>query len=94
MPHNLLYGGTSVAAPQWASYIAILNQGVGNNIAPSIALYPFAETNEFHNADSLSSDFTHVGLGSPNLDVLLLALSSQSGRERPTQRLRTISLTL
>jgi hypothetical protein len=39
------------------------------------AIYPFANSSAFRNAASMSSDFTHVGLGSPNLDLLHASLS-------------------
>lgn len=78
-PTNLLYGGTSFAAPNWAAFAALLNQAVGTNIGNfNAAIYPFANTPAFHNAPSLGSDFAHVGLGSPNLDRLALALTGQS----------------
>jgi len=65
-PNNLIYGGTSGAAPAWAAFAAILNQGLGHNIgAFNQAIYPFANTNAFHNAASMESDLAHVGLGSP-----------------------------
>ena len=77
-PTGLLYGGTSFAAPAWAAFSARLNQAHGVNLGflnPSI--YPLANTDAFHNAAALSSDFAHVGLGSPNLDVLHLMLGGQ-----------------
>ena len=77
-PTGLLYGGTSFAAPAWAAFSARLNQAHGVNLGflnPSI--YPLANTSAFHNATALSSDFAHVGLGSPNLDVLHLMLGGQ-----------------
>jgi kumamolisin len=76
-PTGLLYGGTSVAAPQWAAYIAILNEAVGHNLGfLNSVLYPLGGTDAFHTAESMGSDFMHVGLGSPNLDVLQLMLNS------------------
>ncbi len=78
-PNSSLYGGTSSAAPQWGAFAAILNQGLGHNIgAFNQAIYPFANTNAFHNAASMGSDFAHVGLGSPNLNLLFLSLSGQT----------------
>ena len=41
-------------------------------------MYPFANTPAFHNATSMGSDFAHVGLGSPNLDRLYLALTGRT----------------
>ena len=79
-PTGLLYGGTSAAAPQLAAHVAILNQALGSNIGSlNQAIYPFANTTAFHNAASLgSSDFAHVGLGSPNVNLLFLQLSGQT----------------
>jgi kumamolisin len=78
-PTNLLYGGTSFAAPNWAAFAALLNQAVGTTIGNfNAAIYPFANTPAFHDAASMGSDFAHVGLGSPNLDRLYLALTGQS----------------
>ena len=75
-PNGLLYGGTSIAAPAWAAFAAVLNQALGHNIgAFNQAIYPLANTSAFHNAASLNSDFAHVGLGSPNLNQLYLKLS-------------------
>ena len=73
-PTGSSYGGTSSSAPIWASFAAMLNQAQGSNIGMfNQAIYPFANT--FRNAASMSSDFTHVGLGSPNLDLLHAGLS-------------------
>ncbi len=78
-PSGLFYGGTSASAPRWAAFVAILNQALGQNIgALNQAIYPFANTEAFHNAASLGSDFDHVGLGSPNLNLLFLKLSGQA----------------
>ena len=78
-PSGLLYGGTSVAAPQWAAFAAILNEAQGTNLgAFNPLLYPLANTTAFHNAISMGSDFAHVGLGSPNLDAMNLELGHQS----------------
>ncbi len=41
-------------------------------------IYPLAGTGAFHDAAALDSDFAHVGLGSPNLDAMNLALRGQS----------------
>jgi hypothetical protein len=77
-PTGLLYGGTSVAAPIWASFAALLNQTQGHNLgALNPSIYPLADTSAFHSAGSMASDFAHVGLGSPNIDVLHQLLSAQ-----------------
>ena len=61
------FGGTSMAAPEWAAYAAALNAMLGANLGnANLRLYPLANTNAFHSAASLGSDFAHVGLGSPD----------------------------
>lgn len=78
-PSGLQYGGTSLAAPEWAAYTALLNQGVGQNVGFfNPTLYSLSATAAFHSAASLGSDFTHVGLGSPDLSALYSALTGQS----------------
>jgi len=78
-PNGNLYGGTSMAAPTWAAFAATLNQLSGTNQGfYNPLLYPLANTSAFHDASSMDSDFTHVGLGSPNLGVLLQKLTGQS----------------
>lgn len=70
-PDGKLYGGTSVAAPIWAGFAALLNEARGANLGfLNPLMYPLAQTAAFHDAASMSSDFAHVGLGSPNLEVL------------------------
>ncbi len=76
-PTNLLFGGTSIAAPIWAAFTAALNQAQGSNLGQiNLSLYPLAGTNAFHTAASMGSDFAHVGLGSPNISALSLELQS------------------
>lgn len=78
-PNGRLYGGTSASAPQWAGYVALVNEALGTDIGDlNQALYPLAGTTAFHDAAALGSDFAHVGLGSPNLNQLYLHLSGQS----------------
>lgn len=78
-PNGLEYGGTSIATPEWAAMTALLNQGEGANLGLlNPLLYPLANTDAFHNAAALGSDFAHVGLGSPNLNLMYLALTGQS----------------
>lgn len=75
-PSPYLYGGTSMAAPAWAAYTAQLNQAQGANLGllnPQI--YPLSGTQAFHTPAELGSDFAHVGLGSPNVDALHVALA-------------------
>jgi hypothetical protein len=74
-PSGLLYGGTSMAAPEAAALVAHLDQVRGANIGNlNAALYPLAGTRAFHTATDLGSDFAHVGLGDLNLPALQLAL--------------------
>jgi len=74
-PTGLSYGGTSAATPMMAAFTALLNQLQGSNLgALNPLLYPLGATDAFHDAASMGSDFAHVGLGSPNVDLLSLAL--------------------
>jgi kumamolisin len=74
-PNGLLYGGTSMAAPIWAAFTSLLNQARGTDLGlANTSFYPLAASAGFHDAASMSSDFAHVGLGSPNLGVLNLLL--------------------
>src|SRR5262249_13171730 len=77
-PTGGLFGGTSMAAPMWAAFTALLNQAHGSNFGfMNTHLYPLAGSTAFHSAVSMGSDFAHVGLGSPNLDAMSLALDGQ-----------------
>jgi hypothetical protein len=84
-PDGLFYGGTSLAAPEWAAMAALLDQMQGHPLGQlNPLLAPLAATPAFHTAVSMGSDFAHVGLGSPNLDALSLALrASVSGGVSP-----------
>ncbi len=74
-PTNLLFGGTSIATPIWAAFTAVMNQTQGANLGQiNPLIYPLAGTNAFHSPTSMSSDFAHVGLGSPNISALSLEL--------------------
>jgi len=78
-PTPFAYGGTSYAAPTWAAFEALLNDSQGINLGNlNPLIYPLANTSAFHNAASMGSDFTHVGLGSPNLDALDVALAADT----------------
>jgi kumamolisin len=78
-PNGSLNGGTSLAAPEWAAIAALLNQTQGKKLgALNLLLYPLAATDAFHSASSMGSDFQHVGLGSPNVNVLNRLLSGQT----------------
>jgi hypothetical protein len=76
-PNDLTYGGTSIAAPEWASTVADLNFKLGRNIGDlNAALYPLAGSSAFHDATALNSDFAHVGLGDDNYAQLLRRLAN------------------
>src|SRR5205823_5340503 len=78
-PAGAQYGGTSLAAPLWAAFVALLNQAQGQNLgALNPLLYPLGNTNAFHSAASMGSDFAHVGLGSPNLNLIHRALTNKT----------------
>lgn len=78
-PSGTLNGGTSLAAPEWAALAALLNDKQGRKFgAMNPALYPLSGSAAFHSAASMNSDFQHVGLGSPNLNVLNRLLSGLS----------------
>ncbi len=77
-PNGKFYGGTSMAAPTWAGFAAILNEGLGTNLgAFNTAVYPHGPS-AFRAAAALGSDFAHVGLGGVRLNSLLLALKGAS----------------
>lgn len=70
-PNGQFFGGTSSSSPIWAAFTALLNQARGSNLGfLNPLIYPLANTDAFHNAASMGSDFAHVGLGSPNLPRL------------------------
>lgn len=78
-PSGTLNGGTSLSAPEWAAATALLNDAQGRNMgALNPALYALANTDAFHDAASMNSDFARVGLGSPNLNVLNRLLGGQA----------------
>jgi len=78
-PTGSLYGGTSSSTPAWAAFAALLNQAQGTNLGfLNPLIYAYANTDAFHSAASMSSDFAHVGLGSPNLARLHKHLTSQT----------------
>ena len=75
-PTGFLYGGTSFATPIWAAVTALLNQAAGHQLGfLNPILYPRANTSVFHSAASMSTDVAHVGLGSPNVNLMSLALA-------------------
>jgi subtilase family serine protease len=75
-PTGLAYGGTSLATPIWAAFTALFNERVGHPLGfLNPVLYPLAGTNALHSAASMGTDAAHVGLGSPNVNLVELALS-------------------
>jgi hypothetical protein len=75
-PTGLQYGGTSLSTPMWAGFAAVLNEIAGHPLGwLNPLVYPLAATSSFHSAAGMKSDFAHVGLGSPNGDLLALALT-------------------
>lgn len=88
-PSGRLYGGTSIAAPQWAAFAADLNVMLGSTLGEANPqLYALADTPAFHDATDLGSDFAHVGLGSPDLLQLRQQLSGvPAGAASTTQSL-------
>ena len=78
-PTPLRYGGTSMAAPEWAAYVADLNSVLGTNLgAVNPRFYARAGTRAFHSPTVLGSDFSHVGLGSLDFLQLRQALTAQT----------------
>lgn len=78
-PTGGLFGGTSVAAPMLGALVADLDEQLRHPLGQlNQLIYPLANPTTFHDAASMGSDFAHVGLGSPNLDRLSLAISGQS----------------
>ncbi len=75
-PASEAFGGTSLATPIWAAYAALLNQHLQKPLGLlNPALYATAAASTFHSASRLGTDAAHVGLGSPNVTKLYLALS-------------------
>jgi hypothetical protein len=78
-PDGQLFGGTSMAVPTMAALVADFNEQLGHNVGDlNAALYPLAGTSAFHSASSMSSDFAHVGLGSPSFAPILQQLTGVS----------------
>ena len=78
-PASKFFGGTSLATPLWAAYTAALNQLLQKPLGllnPS--LYATAAASTFHSAGLLNTDAAHVGLGSPDVTKLYLALSGKT----------------
>ncbi len=79
-PDNLLYGGTSMAAPEIAIETTQLNQALGHNVGNfNAAVYPIAgRPDVFTSASHMGSDFAHVGLGVPDFEYIYGALTNHS----------------
>jgi hypothetical protein len=91
-PDASINGGTSLAAPEWAAFAALLNQAQGKSLGlVNPALYSLAATDAFHGASSMGTDFAHVGLGSPNLNALNRLLLGQTVGA-PVASLSTVSV--
>ncbi len=83
------YGGTSLAAPVWAGFCALINQACVRNNLPNVGLlgpriYPLIGTTSFRDITSGSNGAYSAGvgydlvtgIGSPNVGALVTALSS------------------
>lgn len=78
-PDGQLWGGTSMSAPAVAALFADLDQRLGSAVGnPNPTLYALAGTSAFHSAASMGTDFAHVGLGSPDFNVILQHLTGTS----------------
>jgi subtilase family serine protease len=78
-PTNHVFGGTSLATPVLAAYVAMLNQILRHPLGMlNPHLYALAGSSSFHSPASMGSDVAHVGLGSANMDLLYLALAGLS----------------
>ena len=78
-PSGLVYGGTSLTAPMMAGLTAIMNaEPRAQPRVPEPGAYPLAGTSAFEGPAALGSDFAHVGLGSANVDQLLIHLGERA----------------
>lgn len=78
-PTGNVFGGTSIAAPRWAGYTALLNQALGSRLGfANPQLYQLAGTRAFHSPASMGTDFARVGIGSPNVNALRVLLGGQT----------------
>ena len=92
-PNSYLNGGTSMAAPIWAAFAALINAAAGTNLgAYNTLLYPLAKTDAFHGPAALGTDFAHVGLGAPNFNILLRSMFGQAVGPVDATRSETIAL--
>ncbi len=90
-PTGLLFGGTSMAAPEIAALIAQLEQSVDRRLhVEPPTIYRLAKNlpGAFHTAKSMKSDFAHVGLGDPELNAWELKFKkATTGKVSKTQSL-------
>ena len=78
-PTGSINAGTSLTTPIWAGIAAVINQAAGHPLGfLNPLLYPHAGSSSFHSASSMGTDPAHVGLGSPNTDLLMLTLTNQT----------------
>ena len=76
---GLQFGGTSLSAPLWAASLALVNQSVGHlsgNLSPT--LWSLMGSSSFHGGASLGAAATTIGVGSPILNNLVVALGGGS----------------
>ena len=86
-PSGLSWGGTSMATPEMASFVAFLNQQLGHNVGDlNTVLYPMAGSSVFDPIAGPDNDFAHVGLGAPDFARVWQSLSgTRTGAVSPTQ---------
>ncbi len=93
-PSGVAFEGTSLTTPIWAGIAAVTNQAAGHPLGfLNPLLYPLAGTSNFHSAASMDTDAAHVGLGSPNANHLVLALTDQTAGP-PDASASSVSVTL
>ena len=76
---GFLEGGTSMATPEWAAGMALIDQSLGHRVgSPNQALYSASQPTSYHHPSGMTgtgNDFAHLGLGSFDLGLLKIALS-------------------
>jgi Pro-kumamolisin, activation domain/Bacterial Ig-like domain (group 1) len=93
-PSGVVFEGTSLTTSIWAATAAVINQAAGHPLGfLNPLLYPLAGTSNFHSPASMGTDAAHVGLGSPNVDLLMLALTGQTAGP-PDASASSVSVTL
>ena len=88
-------GGTSMAAPQWAAGMALVDEKLGHLTGNlNAAFYSLAATTAFHPPGGMpapGNDFAHLGLGSFNLGDLATALGLAGSGVTGTLKLTSIA---